>query len=464
MFSAQTYTSRRAALRAKMDNGVVLFPGNNEMPYNYRANTYKFRQDSNFLYFFGIDHHGLMGAMDLDAGEDILFADELTMEDVVWVGPQLSYGEQAERVGIHTVHPKQDLAGFIKNAQASGRMIHFAPPYRHDNMILLSTLTGTPVADLGKKASVELIKAIVALRSYKTSEEIAEMEYALDLTGQMHRAAMQYATAGKKEAYLAGIVEGIAASVDSQMAYGIILSTNGQTLHNHYHGNVMQEGQLVLGDFGCASLMHYAADITRTFPVSKTFTQKQKDIYNIVLKAEEDSIAACKPNVSYQKIHLDACRIIGNGLKALGLMKGNIDSAVEQGAHALFMPHGLGHMIGLDVHDMEDLGENYVGYSDTVKRSELFGTAYLRLGRALEKDFVLTVEPGIYFIPELIDQWRNEGKFKDFINYDKLDAYRDFGGIRIEDNVLVTEQEPRVLGTPIPKTVEEVEAERATFA
>lgn len=460
MFSSTTYTIRRERLRKDLGSGLILILGNNEAPMNYRANTYHFRQDSNFLYFFGLDQPSLAAVLDVDANEDTIFGDELTMEDIVWTGPMPTIAEQAHRVGVHKTLPFSDLNGFIKKAVEQGRTVHFTPPYRHDNMILLSEMLGQPVAKLKEMASVPLIKAIVAQRAHKSVEEVAEMERAVDISGAMHVAVMKAAAAGKKEAELAGIAAGIATGMGGALAYGIIMSINGQVLHNHHHYNTLQHGQLLLGDHGAETAMHYAGDLTRTCPVDKRFTQHQKDVYNIVLDAEVSAIASLKPGLTYKEVHLAAARRMAEGLKSLGLMKGDLDEAVAQGAHALFFPHGLGHMIGLDVHDMEDLGEQYVGYSDDVQRSEQFGTAYLRLGRVLEPGFVLTVEPGLYFIPELMDQWEAEGKFTDFINYGALKDWRTFGGIRIEDNVLVTNDGHKVLGRPVPKTVEEVEALR----
>ena len=306
-----------------------------------------------------------------------------------------------------------------------------------------------------------MIKGVIALAAIKNEEEIQEMHKAVNVSGAMHVAAIKAARAGIKEAQLAGIVEGIALANEMRTAYPVILSTNGQILHNHYHGNTLQAGQLVLGDFGAESTMHYAGDLTRTFPVDKTFTSQQKDIYAIVLDAEVKSIAALKPGRKYIDIHLAAAKIIAEGLKSLGIMKGDMDEAVAKGAHALFFPHGLGHMIGLDVHDMEDLGENYVGYAENEKRSEQFGLKSLRLAKELQTGFVLTVEPGIYFIPELIDKWSAEKQHTDFINYEKLTAYRKFGGIRIEDNVVITNDSHQVLGNPVPKTIAEIEALRS---
>jgi Xaa-Pro aminopeptidase len=460
MFSKTTYTTRRERLRKDVASGIILILGNNEAPMNYRANTYHFRQDSNFLYFFGLDQPTLAGVLDIDANEEIIFGDELTMEDVVWTGPLPTIAEQANGVGVAKTLPFGELSAFLKNALDKKRPIHFTPPYRHDNMILLSEMLGLPVAKLKENASETLIRATVAQRSYKSAEEIAEMERAVNISGAMHVAVMKAAAAGKKEAELAGIAAGIATGMGGALAYGIILSVNGQVLHNHHHYNTLKSGQLLLGDHGAETDTHYAGDLTRTCPVDKKLTDRQRDIYNLVLDAEVSAIESLKPGLPYLDVHLAAARRMAEGLKSLGLMKGDLDEAVAQGAHALFFPHGLGHQIGLDVHDMEDLGEDYVGYSDTIKRSKLFGTAYLRLGRELEPGFVLTVEPGLYFIPELMDQWEAEGKFTDFINYGALKDWRNFGGIRIEDNVLVTNDGYKILGNPVPKTVEEVEALR----
>ena len=457
MFSSNIYQSRRERLKKDLKSGLLFFPGNNEVGMNYAGNTYHFRQDSNFLYFFGIDKPGLAAVIDIDSGREIVFGDDLSIEDVVWMGAMPSMKELAARAGVREVLPFRRLSSFLKKARRSGQAIHFTPPYRHDNMLLLKEFLNIPVSKLKGAASEALIRAIVAQRSHKSPEEVAEMERAVNVTGAMHAAAMRDAREGQVEAELAGKVEGIAVAGGGNLSYPVILSVDGQILHNHYHGNTLKKGQMVLGDFGAETAMHYAGDITRTFPVASKFTTKQREIYEIVLGAEVSAIASLRPGITYREVHLAAARRMAEGLKSLGLMQGNLDEAVAQGAHALFFPHGLGHMIGLDVHDMEDLGENYVGYSDTVKRSGQFGTAYLRLARTLEPGFVLTVEPGIYFIPQLIDQWRRKKMFTEFINYPALKKYRDFGGIRIEDNVLITEKGHRVLGEAIPKTVKEVE-------
>lgn len=460
MFAASTYAERRQRLKADLKTGLVLFLGNREVGMNYSANTYHFRQDSNFLYFFGIDKPDLAAIIDIDNDREILFGDDISMEDIVWTGPMPSMRAWAERCGAGEAMPMRRLSGMVKKARRSGQTVHFTPPYRHDNMLLLKDLLNIPVQKLKASASEALIRAIVAQRSYKSEDEIAQMEEAVDVTGIMHVAAMRGAMEGQTEAALAGMVQGIAVSAGGNLSYPVILSVHGQILHNHHHGNILEKGQMVLGDFGAENAMHYAGDITRTFPVDKKFTGKQTDMYNIVLSAQEAALAALKPGVTYMSVHRRAASVIVEGLRALELMKGDIEEAVEMGAHALFFPHGLGHMIGLDVHDMEDLGENFVGYAEGQARSTQFGTAYLRLARTLEPGFTLTVEPGLYFIPELIDQWRRQKKFEQFINYSALKKFRDLGGVRIEDNVLITPTGHRVLGQPIPKAIEEVLALR----
>lgn len=455
MFPASTYQARRAALCRRIGDGLILLPGNEESPMNYRGNPYPFRQDSSFLYYCGIDQPGLILLMDASTGEATLYGRDLDMEDIIWMGKKPTLHALAESSGITRVKEPGELSARLK-----GQKVHYLPPYRGDNLLHLSALLDSPVGQVRSGFSEALIEAVVAQRSIKSQEEINQMIWAVELSGRMHVAVMRSAEAGMLESDLTSLVAGMCEEEQVRPAYGIILSTQGQVLHNHYHGNELRSGQLVLGDFGAESPMHYAGDITRTFPVDRFFTNKQKDIYEIVLDAEESAIQACHPGMTYRDIHLHACQIIANGLISLGLMKGDPEEAVAAGAHALFFPHGLGHMIGLDVHDMEDLGENHVGYGDGITRSDQFGTAYLRLARNLQPGFTLTVEPGIYFIPELIDLWKASGKHEAFINYRALDDYRDFGGIRVEDNVLITEDGRAILGEPIPKSVEEIEALR----
>lgn len=457
MFSKNVYVQRRASLRQKMGQGIALFLGNEESPMNYPGNTYRYRQDSSFLYFFGLSLPHLAGVVDFDSGEDILFGDEVSIEDVIWMGPQPSVKELAFGAGIEKTRPYDELNNYIQTAIRNGQKIHFLPPYRLLNALLLEDLTGISHKMAKVYASPDLIKAVVSLRSVKDSHEIEELEKAFAIGYQMHTLAMKMCKPGIYEREIAGAIEGLALSHGGTVSFPVILSQNGETLHNHHHGNMLQEGRLMLTDAGAETERGYASDFTRTIPVSGKFTQKQKDIYNIVLAANNATIRDAKPGISYQQLHLQAASIIASGLKDLGLMKGNVSDIVESAAHAMFMPHGLGHMMGLDVHDMEDLGENFVGYDKDVKRSELFGTAYLRLGRKLQPGFVLTVEPGIYFIPALIEKWKKEGIHHSFINFDKVAEYIDFGGIRIEDDILITENACRLLGKRIPASVEEIE-------
>ncbi|MEM7574170.1 MAG: aminopeptidase P family protein [Bacteroidota bacterium] len=442
MFPAATYQNRRQQLAQQLSSGLILIMGNDDAPMNYGANPYPFCQDSNFRYYAGIKQAGLSLTIDPATGESTLYGDDLTLADVVWMGEHPSTRELADRVGIEHTASRASLAEVLKKNSGP---LHFLPPYRAARQQFLAATVGSTTA------SVDLIQAVVTQRSVKTAEEIAEMEIAVNTSRRMHHAAMEMARPGMLEAEVAGAIEGIAISGGGRLAYPAIVTRNGHILHNHDHSNPLQAGDLLLIDAGASSPSGYAGDITRTFCIGRAMNQQQEEIYRIVKKAEEDVIRDLKAGVPYQDYHRQASLIIAEGLTELGLMQGDPAEAVAAGAHAMFFPHGLGHMIGLDVHDMEDLGEDYVGYDAQTQRSDQFGTAYLRLGRALEPGFVLTVEPGIYFIPALIDQWRNEGKFTDFINYAALAAYRDFGGIRIEDNVLITDSGSRVLGEPIKK-------------
>jgi len=458
MFKKEVYIDRRNRLKKEMKSGLALILGNSEASYNYPANTYHFRQDSDFLYFFGLDIPDFVGVIDIDNDKDYIFANDVDIEDIIWMGPQPLVKDLAAKVGVKNTAPYTDLAGFLNEAIHGGRKVHFLPYYRGDRLVQLKQLLGFLTARVKDYVSQELIKAVVKLRSIKDEYEIAEIEKAVDIAYDMHTTAMKMCKAGVVEREIAGRMEGISLSQGGPVSFPIILTINGQTLHNHYHGNTMTEGRMMIADAGAETTMHYSSDITRTTPVGGKFSQRQKEVYEIVLDANVKAIDAIKPGIEYRKIHLLACKVIAEGLKKLGLMKGDMDAAVKAGAHTLFIPHGLGHMMGLDVHDMEGLGENNVGYNETTKRATQFGTAYLRLGRELQPGFVITVEPGCYFIPELIEQWKKEGTNTEFINFDKVEEYKDFGGIRIEDDILVTESGHRVLGKPIPKTVAEIEA------
>lgn len=459
MFDKQIYINRRMELRKKIRSGLILIMGNNESPMNYPSNTYRYRQDSNFLYFFGLDLPGFVGIIDIEGGKDSLYSNDFTLDDIIWMGPQPSVRELGEKVGVGCTNPLKDLASTLQRAISLGRRIHFLPQYRHDNIIMMERLLGIH-PELNKKyASEDLIKAVVSLRSIKAPEEIAEMDKAADVGYLMHTTNMRLCKPGMTEQELVGAVEGVSISHGHMPSFPIILSQNGETLHNHDHSGILTAGRILLTDMGAEIASHYSSDFTRAFPVNGKFTERQRDIYNIVLNTLNHATDLCKPGVTYQSIHLEAAKIITAGLKDLGIMKGDVDEAVANGAHAMFMPHGLGHMLGLDVHDMEDLGEDYVGYDDEISRIDQFGTAFLRLGRRLQAGFAITVEPGIYFVPALIEKWKSEKINSSFINFDKAQEYIGFGGIRLEDDVLITPKGQRLLGAKrIPVTVEEVEA------
>jgi len=458
MFKSEVYIKRREELRKKLKAGIALFISNLESPMNYPDNTYHFRQDSDFLYFFGIDLPGFVGLMDFDSGKDRIFGNDYDMDDIIWMGPQPTVKELALKCGISDTALMSKLMDAIKDVQLKKRKIHFLPPYRGETKMKLGALLKENPCQMKTLASVDLIKAVISMRSIKEKVEIDEIEKAEDVAYEMHVTAMKMCKQGVREQDIFGAIEGIALAKGGGTSFPIILSINGQTLHNHSHGNILTKGKMMVCDAGAETNLHYASDITRTTPVGGKFNDKQKDIYEIVLKANTEAIKVTRPGMSNRDLHFMACKIITAEMKNLGLMKGDVDDAVNAGAHALFMPHGLGHLMGLDVHDMEALGENFIGYNDEVKRSEQFGTAFLRFALPYKPGHVFTVEPGCYFIPELIEKWKAEGKFKEFINYSKIDAYMSIGGIRIEDNVLITEKGHKVLGKPIPKTVKEVES------
>ncbi len=457
MFNKDVYTGRRAALKKELKSGIAFFPANNEAPFNYPDNTYIYRQDSNFSYFFGLNHPDLVGVIDFETGEEILFGQEVTVDDVIWCGPLPSLKEQGEMTGITDCRDFNKFGDFIQDAIAKGRKVHFLPTYRGDTCIQCANWLNTTPAGVKQYVSLDLIKAIIKLREVKSPLEIAEMERAANTAYYMHTTAMKMCKPGMVEQEIAGVVEGLSLSGGGPVSFPVILSVNGQTLHNHGHHNVLKEGRMMVCDAGAETEHYYASDFTRTTPVGGKFNQRQREIYEIVLKANMEVAAQTRPYMPYMVMHTLACRNLIEGLKGVGLMKGDTEEALMAGAHYLFMPHGLGHMLGMDVHDMEGLGETYVGYDEITPRSKQEGFSCLRCGKTLKPGFVVTDEPGIYFIPTLIDLWKAQGKHKDFINYDKLETYKDFGGIRIEDDLLITEDGCRILGRPIPKTVEEVE-------
>jgi Xaa-Pro aminopeptidase len=459
-FESSVYTNRRNVLKKNITTGLIVLLGNEESGMNYKDNWYPFRQDSTFLYYFGLNVASLAAIIDADSGAEIIFGNELTIDDIVWTGPLPSLMEMANCVGISETRPYKAIENIIRQAADEGRKIHFIPPYRSENTIRLAQWLSVDVAAIGTMVSVPLIKAIIQQRAHKEDVEVAEMDNATITSADMHLAAMRFTKPGMKEYEVVAKVKEIAYANNASLSFQPIVTIHGETLHNVYSGNTIKEGQLVLCDAGASNDMNYAGDLTCTFPAGKCFSTKQKEVYNIVLLAHQSSVAMLRPGVLFRDIYLNAATKIVEGMQSLGLMKGNAAEAVAAGAHAMFFQCGLGHMIGLDVHDMEDLGEPYVGYTDTLKKSTQFGMKSLRLGRALEPGFTLTVEPGIYMIPQLMDKWKSENKFMDFINYGALENYRNFGGIRVEEDYLITRTSCRLLGKKLPMRVAEVEALR----
>lgn len=456
LFATSVYKARRQKLREQIGSGIILLMGNDEAPMNYEHNIYRFRQDSSFLYFFGLNQPGLAAIIDCDSGTEIIYGHEYTMDDIIWVGPQKhSLQDYATMVGVDTVHSPDRLP--VRLGAARGATVHYLPPYRHANKIKISQWLGA-----GAQPSTDLIHAVIAQRSVKSEDEINELSHAVNITKDIHLSAMRSVQHGKKEYESVAEIYRTAKANNCYLAYPAIFSINGQTLHNHHHHNTMTNGRLVINDSGAENDMCYAGDITRTIPVSGSFTQKQKEIYDIVLDMEVSSIEALKPGVPYRDIHIQSNTLMLTQLTELGLLHGDVETMSTLGIGGLFMPHGLGHMIGLDVHDMEDLGEDLVGYGDDYERSTQLGLKSLRLAKELAQGNVITVEPGIYFIPQLIEKWKADGLHKDFINYDRLTDYYDFGGIRIEDDVLITATGSQILGYPIPKTTADVEAAMAS--
>jgi Xaa-Pro aminopeptidase len=458
MFSKEIYKRRREELRKSVSNGLILLLGNDESPMNYTDNGYHFRQDSTFLYFFGLDHPFLAGILDCETGEDWIFGNDLTVEDFVWTGPQPSIAVQSLQAGVEKSGSIASLVILLQKSVEKGRKIHFLPPYRPENKLKLFDWLKIFPDDVKSKASVELIMGVVNQRNYKSSEEISEIRNACDISVDMHTLAMRMAKTGVSEAEIAASVQQIAVASGGQISFPVIATVNGQTLHNHYHGNILRDGDMFLLDAGAETAMGYAGDLSSTVPVSGKFSSRQKDIYSLCLDSHNTAISMLKPGIPFKEVYFESSRVIIRGMKDLGLMKGDVDDALKNGAHALFFPCGLGHMMGLDVHDMEDLGEVYVGY-DGEPKSTQFGLKSLRLGRKLEPGFVLTIEPGIYFIPELIDQWKGKKHNSDFINFDKVEQYKTFGGLRNEENFLVTETGYELLGKPKPKSIDDVEYE-----
>ena len=459
LFDKQTYAERRRILRERIGSGLILFMGNNESPMNYPSNTYKFRQDSCFLYYFGLRREGLAGIIDADSGEEWLLGDDIDIEDIVWFGQVDSVADMACQTGVTKSAPMAQLAELVEKAKSQGRKIHFLPPYRHDLMIQLMDLTGIHPSRQREAASLELIRAVVDQRAVKSQGEVEEIERACAIGYEMHTTAMCLCAPGVTEQEIAGRLSGIASARGCITSFPSIVSMHGEIMHGEPSLRPLEAGRLMLCDCGAETNENYCSDHTRTTPVSGHFTQQQRDIYQIVTDCHDLALTLAKPGVKWWDVHFGVARLMTERLKELGLMKGDTDEAVANGAHAMFLPHGLGHMMGMDVHDMEGLGQVYVGFDDEVRpRLDQFGTNALRCGRRLQEGFVMTDEPGIYFIPALIDEWRAKGKNRDFLCFDTIEKYRDFGGIRIENDLLITHDGCRILGEKvIPYHAEDVE-------
>ncbi len=456
MFEKEVYIERRRKLMQSLGSGIALFLGNDESPMNYADNGYHFRQDSSFLYFFGIDFPGLIALIDVDNQKEMVFGDDFTIDDIVWMGPQPTIGQRADRAGVTVTQKLKKAHAIIQNESSKQRKIHILPPYRAEHRLKLFELLRVKPNELDANISMEFVRAVIAQREFKSSIELKEIEKAVDLSVDMHVGAMKFAKPGMTEAQVAARVYEIARSVNCELSFPIIATINGQTLHNHYHGNKLKKGDLFLLDAGAETQLHYAGDLSSTFPVDVSFTAQQKLIYEMSLMAHQAAVSELAPGAFFKNAHLAACRSIVESMKSIGLMKGNTEEALQEGAHALFLPCGTGHMMGLDVHDMENLGEVWVGYDGRAK-SKQFGLKSLRLAKELKPGHVFTIEPGIYFIPELIDLWSSQSKFNEFIVWSEVNKFRNFGGIRNEEDYTITESGAQRIGKRKPMTIEEVE-------
>ena len=459
LFDKQTYMERRRTLRERIGSGLILLMGNNDSPVNYPANGYKFRQDSSFLYYFGLHRDGLVGVIDADEGQEWLIGNDIDIEDIVWFGQVDSVADMARQTGVAQSAPMKELQVLVDKARKQGRKIHFLPPYRHDLMIQLMDLTGIHPSRQREEASVELIKAVIDQRAVKSAAEVEEIERACAIGYEMHTTAMRMCRPGVTEQEIAGRISGIASSKGCIVSFPSILSMHGEIMHGYPSPAPLEAGRLMLCDCGAETNENYCSDNTRTTPISGHFDQRQREIYQIVVDCHDHALKLAAPGVKWWDVHFGVARLMTERLKDLGLMKGDTEEAVQAGAHAMFFPHGLGHMMGMDVHDMEGLGQTYVGFDDEVRPNlEQFGTNCLRCGRRLQEGWVMTDEPGIYFIPALIDDWRSKGHCKDFLCFDKIETYKDFGGIRLEDDILITKDGCRMLGKQIiPYKLEDVE-------
>lgn len=461
MFDKATYVCRRAKLKELVKSGIIILFGNNESPCNCPANGYSpFRQDSSFLYYFGLNRDGLVGVIDVDNDTETLIGNDIDIEDIVWFGSVDSVHDMAESVGVSNSAPMKALKTICNEAIKQKRRIHFLPPYRFDIKLQIFNLLGIHPVQQKESASIDLIKAVVKMRSTKEQQEIEELERAAKIGYMMHTTAMRLVKPGLTEKYVAGQVDGIAYSYGAMPSFPTIFSQHGEIMHGNPSMAELESGRLVLCDCGGETINNYCSDNTRTFPVNGKFTQRQLEIYSIVEECHDYVLDVARPGVKYMDVHFAVCRLMTEHLKELGLMKGDVDEAVAAGAHAMFLPHGLGHMMGMDVHDMESFDQINVGFDEETRpRLDQFGTNCLRMGRRLEEGFVVTDEPGIYFIPALIDDWKKSGHCAEFLNFDKLETYKDFGGIRIEDDVLITKDGCRFIGEKrIPYHPKDVEA------
>lgn len=457
MFDKDVYISRRKRLKELVGNGLVLIVGNSESPMSYADNSYNFIQDSTFLYYFGLNSPDLVGVMDVDSDEDYIFGKEFTMDDIIWMGQQRTFKERAKDVGIENFVELEKMKEILKRDKDNERIIHFTNQYRVENSLKISRLLGLSLNEVNEKFSKRLVDGIIEMRNLKRDYEIAELEKATNVTREMHLVAMKNVKVGMKGYELVALLEAVAKKYNATTSFHTICTTNGQILHNHFHGNIFKEGDIVLLDCGARLENGYCGDMTTVFPVSGRFDSRQKDIYSLLIEMFDRAEECTKPGVTNKSVHLEVCKVLVEGLIKREIMRGSVDEIVDAGAHALFFPHGLGHMIGLDVHDMENFGENNVGYDNVTKREIQFGLKSLRMGKELKPGYVLTIEPGIYFIPELIKKWEKEGKFKEYINYEEVKKYLDFGGMRYEGDFLITENGNRRLGDKMPKYDYEIE-------
>ena len=454
MFNKEIYVERRKKLKENFKDGIILIMGNDFSPLDCPDNTYPFIQDATFKYYFGIDHNGLIGMIDIDKNKEIIFGNDFTMSDIIWMGKQKYLKDLAKDVGIENFVEKEEIKKYLENR----KNIRFTNQYRADNVMYLSSILNISPFEFDKYTSFDLVKAIIKQRNIKDRVEIQEIERAVDVTKEMHLAAMRNVKAGMKEYELVAEVEREPRKYNAYYSFQTILTKNGQILHNHNHSNVLKDGDLVLLDCGALSDEIYCGDMTTTFPVSGKFTERQKTIHNIVRDMFDKAKDLARAGITYKEVHLEVCKVLAENMKKLGLMKGNIEGAVGAGAHALFMPHGLGHMMGMTVHDMENFGEINVGYAEGEKKSTQFGLSSLRLAKKLEVGNVFTIEPGIYFIPDLFEKWKSEKLHQEFLNYDEIEKYMDFGGIRMERDILIQEDgTSRILGDKFPRTANEIE-------